>query len=182
MRRVKVGIYVHSEPARFSATLDSLRSTEGDESLRSTEGVAVRLLILGDGPDAPTRDALAALDDVPQSNTAAPLGVAACFNRLVASSDADVFVLLESGARVAPKWLRHLLAALDADARNGLAGPSTNHCWNEQCVRRGVVFEHELDEAAREVERRFGASMRELTPLHSLADFCYAVRREVVEE
>jgi glycosyltransferase involved in cell wall biosynthesis len=181
MRRVKVGIYVHAEPARLTATLDSLRSVNGNELIRSTEGDAVRLLVLGDGPDAPTRETLAALDDVPQSNTAEPRGVAACFNRLVASPDADVFVLLESGARVAPGWLRHLLAALDSDARNGLAGPSTNHCWNEQCVRRGVAFERELDEAAREVERRFGADVRELTPLHSLADFCYAVRREVVE-
>jgi glycosyltransferase involved in cell wall biosynthesis len=190
MRRVKVGIYVHAEPARLTATLDSLRSIEGDDSLRSaggyasllsTEGDAVRLLVLGDGPDAETRAALAALDDVQQSNTAEPRGVAACFNRLVASSDADVYVLLESGARVAQEWLRHLLTALDSDARNGLAGPSTNHCWNEQCVRRGFVFERELDEAAREVERRFGSDVRELTPLHSLADFCYAVRREVVE-
>jgi glycosyltransferase involved in cell wall biosynthesis len=181
MRRVKVGIYVHSEPARLTATLDSLRAAEGDELLRAAEDGAVRLLVLGDGPDAPTREALAALDGVQQSNTAEPRGVAACFNRLVASSDADVFVLLESGARVAPGWLRHILAALDADARNGLAGPSTNHCWNEQCVRRGVVLESELAEAAREVERHFGSGVRELTPLHSLADFCYAVRREVVE-
>jgi glycosyltransferase involved in cell wall biosynthesis len=172
MRRVKVGIYVHAEPARFTATLDSLRSTEGD---------AVRLLVLGDGPDAPTREALAALDGVPQSNTSEPRGVAASFNRLVASPDADVFVLLESGARAAPGWLRHLLAALDSDARNGLAGPSTNHCWNEQGVRRGVTFERGLDEAAREVEGRFGADVRELRPLHSLADFCYVVRREVIE-
>lgn len=172
MRRIQIGIYVHAEPARLKATLDSLRAEGGE---------APRLLLLGDGPDAPTREALAALADIPQSNTAEPLGTAACFNRLAADADADVFVLLESGARVAPGWLRHTLAALDSDARHGLAGPSTNLCWNEQCVGTCEEFGRGLEEAAREVERRFGSGTRELTPLHSLADFCYAVRREVFE-
>ena len=168
MQRISVGIYVHAEPSRLRATL---------AALRANTGTGAGVLLLGDGPDRATCEALAALHDLPQSNTAEPLGTAACFNRLVSSADADVYVLLESGAEVAPGWLGHLLAALDADERHGLAGPSTNLCWNEQ----GVGAPRELGEAAREVARRFGESVRVLAPLHSLADFCYAVRREVVE-
>lgn len=178
MQRISVGIYAHAQPARLAATLAALRANTGK---------AVQILLLGDGPDAATCAALATLRDLPQSNTAEPLGTAACFNRLVASAEADVYVLLECGAQVGPRWLEHILAALDSDApdgdaRNGLAGPSTNLCWNEQGVslRRGDSSRR-LDEAAREVERRFGSAVRALTPLHSLADFCYAVRREVVE-
>ena len=177
-RNISVGIYAHADPAHLTATLDSLRANTAHP---------IRILLLGDGPDAATRAALGARSDLPQSNTEAPLGTAACFNRLVADARADLYVLLESGARVGPRWLEHLLAALDSDARNGLAGPSTNLCWNEQGVRldtgrRRVVDAPEVSRAALEVERRFGAGVRELTPLHSLADFCYAVRREVVEE
>jgi GT2 family glycosyltransferase len=31
------------------------------------------------------------------------------------------------------------------------------------------------------VEQHFGSTIRMLEPLHSLADFCYAVRRDVIE-
>jgi glycosyltransferase involved in cell wall biosynthesis len=174
MQRICVGIYTHAGPARLAATLAALRASTAD---------GVRVLLLGDGPDEVTREALAALRDVPQSNTKEPLGTPACFNRLVSFSKAEVYVLLESGAQVGPLWLERLLAALDADARNGLAGPSTNHCWNEQGVAvSGGSSAREISRTAGEVSRRYGASVRALTPLHSLADFCYAVRREVVEE
>ena len=68
------------------------------------------------------------------------------------------------------------------DPGNGLAGPSTNRAWNEQ-----AVFPHaggspaQVAEYAAEAARRFGETARTLEPLHSLADFCYAVRRSVIE-
>lgn len=173
MPRVCVGIHVHAEPKGLHATLASLRANTVS---------SIELLLLPDGPDEATRAALAALGDLPQSGTAAPLGPPACFNRLAIATQASVLILLESGALVGPGWLDYLLAALDHDPRHGLAGPSTNHAWNEQCI-----FPHssgtlaEVARTAEEAARRFGATWRTLEPLHSLADFCYVVRREVVQ-
>ncbi len=107
-------------------------------------------------------------------------GAAACFNRLV-SVPADVYVFLENGARVTPGWLELLLAALDCDPTHGLAGPSTNRGWNEQAVAPlcGTAQESLWDQADA-LAARFGEACMPLEPLHSLADFCYVVKNEVV--
>lgn len=174
MRRTCIGVHVHAEPARLLATLRSLCEHTPPE---------VGLLLLPDGPDAETRAALAELEGLPQSATAEAQGAPACFNRLAALSDADVIVLLESGAQVAPLWLEQLLAALEDDPRNGLAGPTTNCAWNEQGVYPHAGGTPELiARTAREARARFRGEARVLEPLHSLADFCYAVRREVLEK
>lgn len=176
MTRIAIGIPVHAEPDRLRATLASLRADPRP---------GVEILLLPDGPDEATRAALSTspgLRELPQSATTAPLGSAACFNRLAAATSSDLLVLLESGCEVGPRWLDHLLAALDADPANGLAGPSTNRSWNEQCAfpgRGGAPAE--VARTAAEAERRFGAGTQTLEPLYSLADFCYAVRRAVVD-
>jgi glycosyltransferase involved in cell wall biosynthesis len=130
------------------------------------------------------------LKPLPQLGTAEPQGAAACFNRLAAFSRAELLVFLESGAQVGPRWLEHLTAALAADPQHGLAGPSTNRSWNDQCILRrelsmlGVPHNDSLTEInriAQSVERRFGAGWRTLEPLRGLAEFCYVVRCEVVE-
>jgi O-antigen biosynthesis protein len=91
-------------------------------------------------------------------------------------------VLIESGAVVGPGWLTALLAAFDADPRTGIAGPSTNHAWNEQAVveQPGRSLD-DIAAIAEALRQRFGGTTRTLEPLYSLADFCYAVRREVIE-
>ncbi len=179
MKQVCLGIHVHAEPKRLIETLAGIR--------RNTTG-NYELLLLPDGPDAVTRGALARLGDIHQIGTEEPLGAAACFNRLAVNSEADVVVLLESGSIVGPGWLKCLLAALDADPRNGLAGPSTNRSWNEQCVhlqtyepQNGGTFV-EAERLARDAASRFNHEVRSLEPLYSLADFCYAVRREVIDD
>jgi len=173
MSRVCIGVRVHAEPAWLLATLASLeRHTAADTGL----------LLLPDGPDRPTVAALAKLRDLPQNQTAEPAGAAACFNRLAAASDAEVLVLLESGALVGPGWLDRLLTALDAHPRHGLAGPSTNRCWNGQGLgdwRADSLVD--LERRAAELAERFGAETRALAPLYSLADFCYVVRRAVID-
>ena len=172
MTRVTIGIHVYEDPERLRATIASVR----EHTTR-----AVRLLLLPDGPDEQTRAALAALTDLPQSATTEAGGAAAAFNRLAAVGDADVVILLESGCIVAPGWLEPLLSALE-DPRNGLCGPTTNSSWNEQ----GALHESrgecvDIARAARDVAIRFGHDVRTLEPLHSLADFCYAVRRDVID-
>jgi O-antigen biosynthesis protein len=172
MKRICIGVHVHAEPEKLQATLASIRVN----TLQTVE-----LLLLPDGPDEATSEVLADLGDLPQSGTIAPLGPPACFNRLAMACQANIVILLESGAIVGPGWLDYLLAALDDDPRNGLAGPSTNQAWNEQGVfpgRGGTLAE--VARTAQEAVRRFGPTWRTLEPLHSLADFCYVVRREVV--
>jgi glycosyltransferase involved in cell wall biosynthesis len=180
MTSVCIGVHVHAEPERLLATL---------VSLRTNTALTADVVLLPDGPDPPTTAALATLKDLPQLCGAEPRGPAACFNRMAASRPADLFVLIESGAQVGPRWLEHLMAALAADPWHGLAGPSTNRSWNEQCVFRQAGLKplarhdslSEINRAAQDLERRFGAMWKTLEPLHSLADFCYTVRREVVE-
>jgi glycosyltransferase involved in cell wall biosynthesis len=172
MKRVLIGIHVQSEPERLHATLASIRANTAPEA---------ELLLLPDGPDGETFAALEQLGCIPQSATSDALGAPACFNRLVQYANRDIYVSLESGALVAHGWLDHLLSALE-HLPNGLAGPSTNLAWNEQCLfpSAGGAAE-EIAGAAREAESRFGGQVRTLEPLYSLSDFCYAVRREVVE-
>src|SRR5262245_56103496 len=173
MREISIGLHVHAEPERLRATLDSLRDNTA---------LPFDLVLLPDGPDAPTRAALSTRRDFHQLGTDEPRGPPACFNRLVAASQADVYVLLESGSLVAPGWLEYLLAALDADPRNGLAGPSTNAAWNEQgAFPRCTGTSADIARTAREAARRFRTTARTLEPLYSLSDFCYVVRREVVQ-
>lgn len=174
MKRICIGIHVCDQAERLHATLESVRQNTASRA---------ELILLPDGPDARTRQALQMLGHIAQFGTDEPLGTPACFNRLALHSDADILVLLEAGAQVAPRWLDRLVAALDADPANGLAGPSTNLAWNKQSVfpRAGGTYD-EVAGTAREAERRFGSTARTLEPFYSLADFCYAVRREVIAD
>lgn len=171
-RKVIIGIPVQSEPHRLRATVDSVRRL----TLEPFE-----LVVLPDDPDEATKQFVSQLD-VPVIGGAGASGGAAYFNRLANSSDANVIILLESGTRVGPHWLEHLLRGLEADPRNGLAGPSTNNSWNEQCAfQHAGQSDEDVARTAREAEVRFSNQFRTLEPLYSLADFCYVVRREVID-
>lgn len=173
MTKVCIGVNVHAEPERLHATLASLRANTPP---------GVELLLLPDGPDAKTDAVLSSLVGIQQSGTFEPMGAAASFNRLAAATGADVLVLLESGLLVSPRWLDFLLAALEENGQHGLAGPSTNQCWNEQgAFPSAGGSPSDVARVARVAARCFGGEVRQLAPLYSLADFCYAVRREVVE-
>ena len=113
---VTIGVHHHAEPHRLQQTLTSLRE--------NTNG-HFELMLLLDGADAETQQYLRNVDNIRKSATIETHGAAACFNRLCASTQSDVVVLLESGCRVGPGWLDHLLAALMAEPHHGLAGPST---------------------------------------------------------
>lgn len=124
---------------------------------------------------------LAALRGVRLWPISAPGGGAASFNRLIAEN-AKVYVFLEAGARPGPGWLGLMLDALDADPANGLAGPTTNWCWNEQsdktpCGRTA----REVARHARALKAKHGTAWRTMAPLYSLSDFCLVVRRSVVQ-
>jgi glycosyltransferase involved in cell wall biosynthesis len=174
MTRIAIGIYFDEGSERLRSTLSSLRAnTSGD----------YHWMLLQDGLlDQATRR-LTAQFDLPWAGLNTPAGSAACFNRLVTSSQDDVFVFLEAGCMVAPGWLDAILAALESDPHNGLAGPSTNRSWNEQAAFPGAAGTPQaIAQTARMAVQRFGSASRTLEPLHSLADFCYAVKREVIEK
>jgi glycosyltransferase involved in cell wall biosynthesis len=168
---VTIGIVVRDEPERLASTLAALQECTSGE---------FELILLPDGPDLVTTRTLQSLREFRQLGNAEARGDAACFNRLAQYNRASVIVLLESGAVVGQRWLEHLLAAIRSDPRNGLAGPSTNRSWNEQATFPNAI-PHEVGRTAAEAERRFGNAWRTLEPLYSLADFCYVVRREVID-
>ncbi len=170
---VVVGVHAHAEPAHLVETVRSLRAGGVGDA---------RVVLLPDGPDAALAAALTAeptLADLPHWGTAKPLGPPACFNRLASRSDASVMVLIESGTVLGPGCLPLLVEAL-AEPGRGLAGPSTNRSWNEQAVFTGAG-PSDVARTAALARRRFGAAVRSLEPLHSLADFCLAVGRQVIE-
>ncbi len=170
---VVVGVHAHAEPARLVETVRSVQAGGGE---------AAEIVLLPDGPDAALSAALTAepaLATLPQWGTAEPLGPPACFNRLASRTDAAVVVLVESGTVLGPGCLRLLVEALARPGR-GLAGPSTNRSWNEQGVFSGARAP-DVARTAALARRRFGPAVRSLEPLHSLADFCLAVGRPVIE-
>jgi glycosyltransferase involved in cell wall biosynthesis len=151
-------------------------------SLERTNTTAEVIAIL-DGAHQSTRnliprDRISRVIELPN-----PQGGAACFNRLVQAVDADYYVLLENGAWVGPGWLDLMLDAIGRNSAVGLAGPSTNHCWNEQRVFAGAGgTPSEIDHTAAAAMDRFGAGIAYMEPLHSLGDFCYVVRRGVIDK
>jgi glycosyltransferase involved in cell wall biosynthesis len=173
--RVAIGVRVRSEPQQLYATLAALRAhTDLDHG--------ARLLLLPDDPDTATAAALARIRNLPQLPSDGVAGAPACFNRLLTCADEPLLLFLESGTLPSPGWLDLLVAAVDADPKVGLAGPSTNRSWNEQAAfPRSPGNGGSLVRTARMAAQRFGSETRTLLPLHSLADFCYLVRREVVD-
>ena len=169
---VTVGVHVHAEPERLASTLRAL----GEPSAHRVD-----VLVIGDDPDPGTRVALDRVDLV-RAQTTGPHGPAACFNLLAANGRGDVLILLEAGAVPAPGAIDRLVNALLGDPRRGIAGPTTNEAWNEQrAVRWARGTPADVARTGRLVAGRFGDATRSLAPLHSVSDFCYAVRREVVE-
>jgi GT2 family glycosyltransferase len=137
------------------------------------------LTLLGDGLSS---ESLVEFKSLPQSSTETAFGTPACFNRLIRRTTSDFYLLLEAGTRVAPDWLDYLLAALERYPRCGLAGPSTNRAVNAQCVFPGAGdTPEEIERIAKLCVRRFGNTCRPMEPVHSLSDFCYLVRRDVIQ-
>jgi hypothetical protein len=130
------------------------------------------LVILADpgpGDEAAAQAALAALAHIPLCAVPPPGGAPAAFNQLLASP-ADIYVFLEAGTRPAPGWLEWLLEALDADPAHGLAGPSTNLCWNAQAVApAGPATSEALRRQAQALWQEKGRAFRSMAPLNQLA-------------
>jgi glycosyltransferase involved in cell wall biosynthesis len=172
--KIRIGIFIQDQPQQLRTTL---------AALRVHTSLAHELILLPDGLAAATRAVLSEFSHLDQSATNEPQGQPACFNRLITGAQADVYVFLECGALVGPHWLDRLTQSLALLPNNGLAGPSTNRSWNHQAVLSNPSETLEaVSLAAQKVFQQYGDQTRTLEPLHSLANFCYAVRREVSDE
>jgi glycosyltransferase involved in cell wall biosynthesis len=163
-----IGIHVDEDFDRAIATLQSLRRTATYDHV---------FLLLE--PEVAVKSAVAPMRSTTIVRTAFA-GAATAFNTLLETSTAPMVAFLESGAQVTPGALDALRAALTGSV--ALAGPSTNLAWNEQ-RHRGAPAAHDrrtLTHFARMLALRHPGEGRELTPLHSLSDFCLVVRREPV--
>ena len=154
MKRIAIGIYVTEGAGRLEQTLSAVRAN-------TAESVNVSLLV---DAHANVAETVIASHGIPRCISPRVVGAPACFNRLIGGA-ADVFIFLESGSLVSPGWLEALLAALDADPRNGLAGPSTNLSWNEQAAfPHGGGTPSEIARTAAEAAERFGRETRVTHP------------------
>ena len=150
------------------------------DALRDNTPLDYQLVLLPDGPDQATKDVLQELRAYPQLSAVEPLGTAACFNRLAQYDQSDVVVLIESGALVTSGWLEWMLAAFYSHPDISLARQQ-NLSLKRQCVYpRAVSTSAGIRQTASETRTRFGDSVRTLEPLFSLSDFCFVVRREVI--
>jgi len=171
MKEIIIGLYEDEAVERVQQTLSAIRACTPERH---------KLLLLLDGVPAP--EAMNAFDVIPQVNRSEPMGRAACFNLLVKNESAELYVFLESGSVVGPGWLGLLIQGLAAHRQNGLAGPTTNMGWNAQrAIQNSNGAAASVARSAHEAFHRFGNTTRSLDPLYSLGDFCYAVRREVID-
>ena len=157
--RIAIGVYVAANPSPLTSTLAALA--------RNTS-VPFDLLIvpesdLGSGQRQP--------EIVANPGTA--------FNHLVQKCSADVYVFLESGAFVAPNWLDAMLDVIRRAPRSGVVGPSTNRAASAQAAFPDTGDDVVATAAA--ARRRFGNNFRSLSANEHLEEFCFAVRREVIE-
>lgn len=105
-----------------------------------------------------------------------------CANLFIEQTDTPYLVLLESSTYVTKDWLTLLINCLKSRADLGIAGPSTSWAWNEQqVVNRPDWSSSEIESFGQKVKEQYGNEIRYLDQLHSISDFCYAFKREVVE-
>ena len=167
---VAICVYLHAEPERLRATLAALREhTPAD----------ARLFLLPDGPDQQTRLALTEID-LPQLGTDHPRGTPAsstASRRRPTRRCCPARERLAGGTGLAGSSAGRHRRRSHRRAR----GPSTNLSWNEQAAfPRGGSSPAAIARTAARAGQQLTGAARTLAPLHSLADFCYLVRREVI--
>ncbi len=109
-------------------------------------------------------------------SNAANLGFPAAANQGINESKGDFVVLLNNDTIVTPHWLEHLLEAMSADDRVGLAGPCSNEVSGPQRVASSYATAAELPAFARQWATLHRGQR---TPVDRLVGFCLMVRKAV---
>ncbi|SFV17639.1 Glycosyltransferase, GT2 family [Methylobacterium sp. 174MFSha1.1] len=107
------------------------------------------------------------------------LGYAGGNNLGLRAATGEYIILLNNDVYVTDGWVRDLVRPLLLDSSIGLVSPITNNIGNEQKVKINYSNMSEMALEARKVVRRHKRSRFETD---SVAFFCAAIRREVVEE
>lgn len=160
-----IGIRVEKDLARARTTVESLHRLGAQGRI---------FLLLEPGVAAEEREVGEAVSVFRTSRA----GGATALNALLETSSAPRVALLEGGVQIAAGTLERLAATLQGPI--ALAGPSTNFSWNEQGQRDAPPVDDArlIARYAKILASRHRSATRELRPLHSLGDFCLAVRRE----
>lgn len=107
------------------------------------------------------------------------LGFAAGNNVGIRAASGDYVVLINNDTYVTKGWVRDLIRPMLRDASLGLTGPITNMIGNEQRIRIAYA---DMEQMAREARKFTRSRVRDLFETGSLAFFCVAIRRSVIEE
>lgn len=110
------------------------------------------------------------------------VGEAGAFNSFLESGYAEAYLWVENGAIAAPGAADILWHALQ-DSEAGLAGPSTNSCWNEQGIAEELPNSTTgfNKESAAGWTQEFDGQMQTLAPLYSLNCFCLMLTDQTVK-
>jgi len=106
------------------------------------------------------------------------LGFAGGNNQGIKEVDGDVVVLLNNDTIVTKGWLFGFVKHL-ADDKVGMVGPVTNWTGNEAKIEVDYTDPKDIDTFAREYTH---AHLNETMELRTLAMFCVAIKREVIEK
>jgi GT2 family glycosyltransferase/glycosyltransferase involved in cell wall biosynthesis len=109
----------------------------------------------------------------------ANLGVAGGYNAGLRAARGEYVVLLNNDTFVTRGWVRDLIRPMQLDPRVGMVGPLTNSIGNEQKISIAYADMQEMQRAAR---RRTRWQLRRTFEIQTLAFFCVAIRRGVIEE
>jgi len=107
------------------------------------------------------------------------LGYAAGNNVGLRIATGDYLVLLNNDTFVTKGWLADLIRPLRQDASVGLVSPTTNSIGNEQKIRIQYTNMEEMARSSRAFVRQH---LRERFETDSVAFFCAATRRDVVDK
>lgn len=169
-KQLAVGVYLDAE-----SQIEHLQETIS--SLLENTSVGMTLHILS---DIKKETVIARYPSIPLACFTRARGAATCFNALCTHTRAAYYAFIECGAIIGPGCLDKMLHALERTNDYGVAGPSTNHCWNEQEI---IVDDscNNIKGTADIVAQMFGGEVEDMSPLHSLGAFCYMVKHEVIQ-
>ena len=158
--------------------LDNLQYTRRCyESLKRHTSIPFRLTFIDNASGAPSRKYLERISreesGVKLIRNSRNLGAPAAFNQGIASSDADLIILLNNDTVMTEGWASKLLKALKRCPAGGIAAPLLNPPPGKKMSLR------EINRLAVFIELKNRGSLREVPGVTST---CMAIRREVVEK
>ncbi len=106
------------------------------------------------------------------------VGFARAANQGIRGTSGEYLVLLNDDTVVAPGWLSRLIAALERDRSLGLVCAATNHIGNAARVPAAYA---DLEQMERFAKARAFSHAGQLLGLTSVALFCAAMRRQMLE-